>query len=161
MSRKLLAGLPSFPVPYTEGLKVGYKWYDAEHKPVLYPFGFGLSYTTFAYSALAVSPGKLQGSSAHLTFTVTNTGVRTGAEISQVYTTMPSTSGEPPKRLVGWVKVTLAPGEVKQVSLDLPTERFQMWDEAHHHWTVIPGSYTLFAGPNSQELPLRQSLTLP
>ena len=76
---------PTFEVRYDEGLKVGYKWYDAEKKPVLFPFGFGLSYTTFAYSNLKVSPGK----EVRVTFSLRNTGSRPGDEIAQVYCSSP------------------------------------------------------------------------
>ena len=103
---------PSFSVKYDEGLKVGYKWYDAEKKPVLFPFGFGLSYTTYAYSDLQVIPG----SATTVKFKVTNTGNRAGAEIAEVYAALPANANEPPKRLIGWSKVMLAPGESKEVS---------------------------------------------
>lgn len=88
---------PSFDVPYDEGLKVGYKWYDDESKPVLFPFGFGLSYTTVAYSGLKVKPADVTS----VMFTVKNTGKRSGIETAQVYATLPNAAGEPPKRLVG------------------------------------------------------------
>jgi beta-glucosidase len=92
-----------------DGLKVGYKWYDAENKPVLFPFGFGLSYTTYSYSGLKVTPGN----PTVVGFTVKNTGSHAGAEIAQVYAALPAAAGEPPKRLVGWSKVSLDPGESK------------------------------------------------
>src|SRR5205085_11913271 len=101
---------PLFTVRYDEGLKVGYKWFEAEHKPVLFPFGFGLSYTTFAYSGLNVAPGLRR-----VTFTVKNTGARAGAEIAEIYVAFPASADEPAKRLIGWNKVQLAPGESKQV----------------------------------------------
>ena len=159
MSRRLLAGLPSFPVPYEEGLKVGYKWYDAEHKPVLFPFGFGLSYTTFAYSELTIN--KSTDGTLHLTCSIANTGSRAGEEIAEFYTTMPSATGEPPKRLIGFIKVPLQAGESKQVSIDLSADRFNLWDEAHHRWLTAPGAYTIMAGPSSQDLPIKQSITFP
>ena len=95
----------TFDVPYDEGLKVGYKWYDAENKNPLFPFGFGLSYTTFAYSELKAAPGN----SLDMSFRVKNTGKVAGEEIAQVYLTLPASTQEPPKRLVGWSKVRLAP----------------------------------------------------
>src|SRR5499427_790292 len=98
---------PSFEVHYDEGLKVGYKWYDAENKPVLFPFGFGLSYTTFRYSGLRVRTE----SETTVSFTVKNTGNRAGTEIAEVYAALPVNTGEPPKRLVGWDKVNLNAGE--------------------------------------------------
>jgi beta-glucosidase len=105
--KRIAAGLPAFQTTYDEGLKVGYKWYDAEHKLVLFPFGFGLSYTSYNYSDLQVTPGK----AVRVSFKVTNTGPRDGAEIAEVYATLPDAAGEPPKRLVGWAKVKLAAGQ--------------------------------------------------
>ena len=156
MSKKLLGGLPAFPTKYDEGLKVGYKWYDAEKKPVLFPFGFGLAYTQFAYSGLTVNSGAM----TTVRFAVKNTGARGGEEIAEVYTTMPAAAGEPPKRLVGWTKVSLGAGEQKQVSVEVPRARFAVWDAANKSWAVPAGEYTVMVGPSSQELPLKQVLTM-
>ena len=93
--------LPPFDIPYTEGLKVGYKWFDAENKEPLFPFGHGLSYTTFSYSGLKAA---MAGRDLRVSFTVKNTGNRAGAEIAQVYAALPPAAGEPPKRLVGMGK---------------------------------------------------------
>jgi beta-glucosidase len=146
---------PPFDVNYDEGLKVGYKWYDAEKKPVLFPFGFGLSYTTYAYSGLKVTPGD----STEVSFTVKNTGKRPGSEIAQIYASLPDSAGEPPNRLVGWTKVDLAPGESKQVSVPVTRERLQIFDEPSDSWKLIPGQYILRVGASSRDLPLQQSLT--
>jgi beta-glucosidase len=104
---------PTFSVHYDEGLKVGYKWYDAENKPVLFPFGYGLSYTTYSYSDLRVKLGK----ETIVNFTVKNMGSRAGAEIAEVYAALPASVGEPPKRPVGWSKVQLNPGESRELSV--------------------------------------------
>jgi len=141
---------PTFDVHYDEGLKVGYKWYDAEKKPVLFPFGYGLSYTTYAYSDLKVTPGK----DTTVTFTVKNTGSRTGAEIAQVYAALPAEAGEPPKRLVGWSKVQLNPGESKQVTVTVPPLYLSVYDVSSNSWKLVPGSYTVMAGGSSKDLPL-------
>ena len=101
---------PTFSVTYDEGLKVGYKWYDAENKPVLFPFGFGLSYTTYSYSGLKVTPG---AAGTTVTFSVKNTGKRAGVEIAEVYAALPASAEEPPKRLVGWSRVALGPANQK------------------------------------------------
>jgi beta-glucosidase len=146
---------PPFDVNYDEGLKVGYKWYDAEKKPVLFPFGFGLSYTTYAYSGLKVTPGD----STEVSFTVKNTGKRAGRETAQVYASLPDAAGEPPNRLIGWTKVDLAPGESKQVSVPVTRERLQIFDEPSDSWKLVPGQYILRVGASSRDLPLRQSLT--
>jgi beta-glucosidase len=142
---------PTFRVTYDEGLKVGYKWYDAEKKPVLFPFGYGLSYTTFAYSDLKVSTG----SDTWVTFTVTNTGKREGAEIAEVYAALPASAEEPPKRLVAWAKVRLRPGEtVNGLRLHVDPKYLSIFDEATNAWKLVPGSYTFMVGGSSQELPL-------
>ncbi len=146
---------PDFDVHYDEGLKVGYKWYDAEHKPVLFPFGFGLSYTTFAYSGLSVTPGE----TTTVSFTVKNTGKRAGMETAQVYASLPAAAVEPPNRLVGWTKVDLAPGESKQVSVPVSREMLSIYDEASDSWKLIPGNYVLHVGSSSRELPLEKTVT--
>ena len=147
---------PTFEVRYDEGLKVGYKWYDAENKPVLFPFGFGLSYTTFSYSDLKVVPG----SETTVSFEVKNTGSRAGAEIAEVYAALPAAAGEPPKRLVGWSKVNLNAGESKQVSLNITPLYLSIYDEASDSWKLVPGSYTFMAGGSSQNLPLVTTVNL-
>ena len=154
---KIMAkGLPAFQVYYDEKLKVGYKWYDAEKKHVLFPFGFGLSYTTFAYSGLSVS-----GEDAlTVSFAVKNTGSRAGIEIAEVYSSLPEAAGEPPKRLVGWSRIELGPGESKQVTVPVSRERLSIYDEASDAWKVLPGAYTLMVGGSSQDLPLRKDVTL-
>ncbi len=155
VQRKVLTS-PTFSVHYDEGLKVGYKWYDAEKKPVLFPFGFGLSYTTYSYSGLKVTPGD----KPTVTFTVTNTGSRAGVEIAQVYAALPASANEPPKRLVGWSRVALNPGESKQVTLSIDPMYLSIFDEAANHFRLVAGSYTFLAGGSSQSLPLHQSVQL-
>ena len=147
---------PTFDVHYDEGLKVGYKWYDAEKKPVLFPFGYGLSYTTYSYSKLKVTPGD----QTTVTFAVKNTGKRAGQEIAQLYAALPAGSGEPPKRLVGWTKIQLGPGESKDVTLTIPAMYLSIYDEASKGWKLLPGSYTFMAGPSSKDLPLSANVTL-
>jgi beta-glucosidase len=141
---------PTFSVKYDEGLKVGYKWYDAEKKQVLFPFGYGLSYTTFAYSGLKVTPGK----ETTVSFTVKNTGARDGAESAEVYAALPASAGEPPKRLVGWSKVWLKAGESKEVSVSVEAKYLSIYDEAADGWKLVPGSYAFMAGGSSRDLPL-------
>jgi beta-glucosidase len=143
----------TFSVRYDEGVKVGYKWYDAEKKPVLFPFGYGLSYTTYAYSGLSVTPGK----ETTIRFTVNNTGNRAGEEITEVYAALPQAANEPPKRLVGWSKVHLDPGESKEVTVQVPAKYLSTFDEAQNTWKLLPGSYKFLVGASSQDLPLQQS----
>ena len=147
---------PTFEVHYDEGLKVGYKWYDAENKPVLFPFGFGLSYTTFGYSGLKVDAG----AQATVSFTIKNTGSRAGWEIAEVYAALPAGSGEPPKRLVGWSKVSLNASESKQVNLAINPLYLSVFDEASDSWKLPPGEYTFMVGGSSQNLPLIEKLSL-
>jgi beta-glucosidase len=146
---------PTFSVHYDEGVKVGYKWYDAEHKPVLFPFGYGLSYTTFRYSDLRFG----QGQDHVATFTVTNTGDRVGTEIAQVYAGLPAAAEEPPKRLVGWARVTLKPGESREVTVTIDPKYLSVYDE-HQGWKLLPGQYTAFVGGSSADLPLQKEATL-
>jgi beta-glucosidase len=150
-------GLPPFETYYDEKLKVGYKWYDAERKPVLFPFGFGLSYTTYTYSSLTVKSGE----TVEVSFTVRNTGKRAGTEIAQVYASLPDAAGEPPKRLIGWARVELTPGESKQVSIPVSRDRLTVYDEASDGWKLVPGNYAVMAGGSSQDLPLHQQIVLP
>ena len=152
-------GLPPFQVAYDEGLKVGYKWYDAENKPVLFPFGFGLSYTTFHYSALTISRDEASGK-VKATFTLTNTGARAGAEIAEVYAALPASADEPPKRLVGFSKVTLKPGETQTVEVEIDPKYLSIFDETNDAWTLVPGDYTLMAGGSSDKLPLKAAISL-
>jgi beta-glucosidase len=145
----------TFGVNYDEGLKVGYKWYDAENKAVLFPFGYGLSYTTFAYSGLQVTAGK----QTVVSFTVKNTGRRDGAEIAEVYAALPGSAAEPPKRLVGWSKVWLKAGESKEVSVQVDAKYLSIYEEASG-WKLVPGAYEIMVGGSSQELPLTQKIAL-
>jgi beta-glucosidase len=147
---------PTFEVSYDEGLKVGYKWYDAENKPVLFPFGYGLSYTTYGYSDLRVTAGH----EPTVRFTVKNTGSRAGAEIAEIYATLPAGSGEPPKRLVGWSKVQLNPGESKEVSVSIDPKYLSIFDVAQNGWRLLPGGYTILVGGSSQALDLKQTVQL-
>jgi beta-glucosidase len=151
----LFQALPAFQVTYDEGLKVGYKWYDAEKKSVLFPFGFGLSYTKYSYSELVVTPGE----TTSVSFTVKNTGMRAGTEIAEIYASLPYAAGEPPKRLIGWKRVELAPGESKHVSVPIERYRLTVYDEASDSWKLIPGTYVVRVGGSSQDLPLEQRIS--
>jgi len=150
------AGLPPFQVAYDEGIKVGYKWYDAEKKHVLFPFGFGLSYTTYHYSGLQVIPGD----KVKVTFTLANAGAREGAEIAEVYASLPAAAQEPPKRLVGFSKEKLKGGEKRTVTVEIDPKYLSIFDEAKDGWTLIPGDYTIMVGGSSQDLPLKAVVNL-
>jgi beta-glucosidase len=147
---------PTFEVHYDEGLKVGYKWYDAEHKDVLFPFGFGLSYTSFGYAGL-----KLDGSNPiAVKFSLKNTGRRDGMEVAEVYAALPTDAGEPPKRLVGWSKVSLKGGEAREIEIHIDPRYLSVYDEPTNTWKLIPGEYTFFVGGSSQNFPLKQQISL-
>jgi beta-glucosidase len=148
--------VPDYGVGYDEGVKVGYKWYDAEKKSVLFPFGFGLSYTTFGYSGLQVTPGD----TVKVTFTLANTGARAGAEIAEIYAALPASAQEPPKRLVGFAKVKLDPKAKQTVSVDIDRKYLSIWDEAANNWSLVPGEYTFLVGGSSDKLPLKATVTL-
>jgi beta-glucosidase len=148
-------GLPPFDVPYTEGLKVGYKWYDAENKEPLFAFGYGLSYTTYAYSGLKVTPS---GSGLTVSFSVKNTGKRGGQEIAQVYASLPSSTGEPPKRLIGWDRVELAPGQSKTVTVNVEPLFLSIFNEQKDGWQVVAGDYKVMVGGSSKALPLTDTV---
>jgi beta-glucosidase len=147
--------LPPFDVNYTEGAKVGYKWFEAEKKQPLFPFGFGLSYTSFSFSSLKVDDKQRQ-----LTFSVKNTGARPGAEIAQVYVQLPSASGEAYKRLVAWERLQLDAGETRTITLPLNQLYLSIFDEQKNNWSLLPGDYKILVGPSSSETPLTGSLHL-
>ncbi|GAC1429929.1 MAG: glycoside hydrolase family 3 C-terminal domain-containing protein [Terriglobales bacterium] len=154
--RKTILTKPTFSVHYDEGLKVGYKWYDAEKKPVLFPFGFGLSYTAYAYSNLKVKADN----EVSVNFTVKNAGDRDGAEIAEVYAALPAEAGEPPKRLVGWSKVFLKAGESKDVSVSINPKYLSIFDEHSNGWKRVSGDHTFMVGGSSQQLPLTAKVSI-
>jgi beta-glucosidase len=145
-----------FDAVYDEGLKVGYKWYDAEKKEPLFPFGFGLSYTTYSYSEMkAVAEDGLA-----VTFKVKNTGSSAGEEVAQVYLTLPDATQEPPKRLVGWSKVALRPGEQKVVSVKVEPLMTSVFNVVKNAWEIAPGDYKVWVGGSSRDLPLNATVTM-
>ena len=149
-------GLPPFQVAYDEGVKVGYKWYDAENKKPLFPFGYGLSYTTYRYSGLQVTPGE----KVKVTFTVANSGAREGSEIAEVYAGLPAAAQEPPKRLVGFTKVKLNPGEKRNVTVEIDPKYLSIFDEQKDGWSLLPGDYAISVGGSSDNLPLKATVNL-
>ncbi|MFJ6216887.1 glycoside hydrolase family 3 C-terminal domain-containing protein [Streptomyces sp. NPDC092296] len=144
-------------VQYSEGVKVGYRWYDAQNKAPLFPFGYGLSYTTFGYANLSVGAPDSAGSVA-VGFDVTNTGSRAGAEVAQVYVGQPSATGEPPKNLRGFQRVALDPGQTKHVSVTLDARSFQYWTSG---WTNAAGSNAVYVGSSSRDIRLTGQTTIP
>lgn len=155
--RRYQAGASAAPysVNYTEGAAVGYRWYDLEHKQALFAFGFGLSYTTFAYSGL-----QIDAATHTARFAVKNTGNRPGTEIAEVYAKPPQGSDEPFKRLVGWARVRLAAGETKTVAVAVDVRVLQSFDDVHNHWDLKSGRYEILVGPSSDNTPLRGPLRI-
>jgi beta-glucosidase len=147
---------PPFDLHYTEGAEVGYKWFEATNKQPLFPFGFGLSYTSYAYSGLTVDDA---GRSVH--FTVRNTGDHEGTEIAQVYVALPGAAKEKYKRLVAWQRVKLAPGESKDVTLNLNPLYLSVFNTQKDGWELLPGEYKVMAGASSSDTSLRGTLRVP
>lgn len=147
--------LPPFDVDYNKaGAEVGYKWFEAQNIQPLFPFGFGLSYTTYEYSGLQVDHN---GHSA--TLTIKNTGQRAGTEIAQVYAQLPAAAGEHYKRLVGFDRIDLAPGESKTITIDLSPLCLSVYNESKDAMEMIPGEYTILAGSSSAHTPLTGTFT--
>ena len=150
---------------YTEKLNVGYRWYDATNTEPLFPFGFGLSYTTFELSHLVVSPAEVDlkpgtPGKVSVTVEVTNTGKRSGAEVVQVYIGQPPANGEPPHQLRAFAKVQLEPGQTKPVSMSVDQRSFSIFDPSQHRWISPEGTYEVFVGTSSRDLPLRGSVVV-
>jgi beta-glucosidase len=150
---------------YSEGLQIGYRWYQAQGIAPLFPFGHGLSYTAFELADLAVQPDRTDGTApVTVELTVTNTGPVAGAEVAQVYLGLPETAQEPPKRLVGFRKVRLEPGVSERVSVTVDPAAthhpLSVWDDGSHDFVVLPGEYTIFVGPSSADTPLSATLTI-
>jgi beta-glucosidase len=144
-------------VQYSEGIDVGYRWYDNQNLTPLFPFGYGLSYTTFSFSNLHV--GSLTaGGAATVTATVTNTGSRAGADVAQLYVTDPSASGQPPLQLEGFQRVNLAAGASTTVTFSLTQQNLQYWNSSSNAWATSTGSYGIKVGDSSASLPLTGTL---
>jgi beta-glucosidase len=148
-------------VKYDDKLMVGYRYWTTTGKHPLFPFGFGLSYTTFSFSNLQAPATAQAGSPVTVTFDVTNTGSIGGAEVAQLYVSDPSAKASRPEReLKGFQKVRLAPGETKHLSLTLDARSFSYWDEANKKWTIDPGKFVLRVGDSSENTPLTADIAL-
>jgi beta-glucosidase len=152
-------------VHYTEGIDVGYRWYDAKHLTPMFPFGFGLSYTSFRFSHLRIAaPGHHGhlGVGVRVTARVTNTGQRAGSDVVQLYLSDPAVAGEPPRQLKGFAKVTLRPGQSKEVRFTLDRHDLSYYSDAANAWVVAPGAFGVFVGDSSAlaNLPLHGNFAL-
>ncbi len=137
-------------VEYSEGEDVGYRWYDRRNIEPMYPFSYGLSYTTFSFSNLVLGSRDAAGH-VPVAFDVTNTGSRAGAEVAQVYVSQPANVGAPPKSLAGFSRVVLAPNQTAHVTLSIQDRRFRYWNG---RWTAAAGSNRILVGSSSRSLPL-------
>jgi beta-glucosidase len=149
-------------VKYSEGIFMGYRYYDRSKVKTLFPFGFGLSYTTFDFSHLTVTPTEAGAHSPiTVSFDLRNTGHRAGAEVAQVYVGDPSaTVPRPIKELKGFARVELRPGEVQHVSLQLTRRSLAYWDVKTNGWKVDPGKFVVYVGDSSEHVPLQASFTV-
>ncbi len=166
-------------VQYSEGIDVGYRYYDANNETPLFPFGYGLSYTTFHYSNLSVSPGQVQNGTSNpgtpacgcngesgrqvtVSAVVTNTGKVTGSDVAQVYLDDPKAAGEPPRQLKGFQKVTLKPGQSTTVHFTLTGSDLSYWDDAANGWVLPDGTFGVYVGDSSAaaNLPLHGGFTV-
>jgi beta-glucosidase len=155
-------------VNYTEGVLVGYRHYDAHQIEPLFPFGYGLSYTTFKYENLVVSPATASfandpAQQIAVDFDITNSGAVSGAEVAQVYVGKPALPGglqEPPDWLKGFQKLLLEPAASGHLHLVLDARAFSYWDVASHGWKIAPGTYKILVGSSSRDIRLRGTVTL-
>jgi len=145
-------------VHYSEGINVGYRWYDANNITPMFPFGFGLSYTSFAFSKLHISPGN-QATAVKVTARVTNTGKVAGSDVAQLYLGDPPVAGEPPRQLKGFQRVTLNPGQSTKVTFNLNRQDLAYWNTAANNWVVPEGRFQVYVGDSSAlaNLPLHGS----
>jgi beta-glucosidase len=148
---------PQFPgngtdVYYSEGIDVGYRYYDVHHQTPLFPFGYGLSYTTFSYGQLRLFPGGSRSGQEIAQVTITNTGDRPGAEVAQLYLTDPASAGEPPYQLKGFQKVMLAPGQSKVLTFPISLQDMSYYQAAGQRWVAAPGRYLVSIGSSERDL---------
>jgi beta-glucosidase len=148
-------------VTYGEGLRVGYRHFDAGNEPPLFPFGFGLTYTKFRYADLEAPDAVRVGESVAVTFTLKNIGERAGKETSQLYVRPRGPSVDRPvKELKGFAKVALSPREEKIVRIDLDARAFAFYDPASGEWVVEPGAYDLLIGGSAADIELQATVRL-
>jgi beta-glucosidase len=149
-------------VDFSEGLDIGYRHYLDQNIAPMFPFGFGLSYTTFGYSNLQIQPGAGAGDDVTVTATVTNTGARAGSDVAQLYLKDPAAAGEPSRELAGFDRVTLQPGQSEPVTFTITPREEEWWNDSAAGWSQSPGTYGVFVGDSSAaaDLPLTGSYQL-
>jgi beta-glucosidase len=148
-------------IKYGDKLMVGYRYWTTTGKHPLFPFGFGLSYTTFKFSNLKIPATAVSGFTVTAGFDVTNTGNVAGAEVAQLYISDPSAQVDRPEReLKGFAKVRLDPGATQRVTISLDARAFSYWDEPAHKWIVDPGKFVIRVGDSSENTPLSADIEL-
>ena len=150
-------------VDYAEGIYVGYRYFGTKNVPVEFPFGHGLSYTTFEYSNLAVGAvsSSHESPSVEVSMDIKNTGSRRGAEVAQLYVREEKPAADRPNmELKGFARADLAPGETQRVTFMLDKDSFAFYDEQLHDWRVNPGVFTLLAGASSADIRRTGSVAL-
>lgn len=151
--------MDQFTLPYSEGAAIGYKWVERNKLKPLFPFGHGLSYTSFDYGPVSATAGP--NGALHVQFTLRNSGARSGMAVGQIYASPAAGGWEAPKRLVGFGKVELAPGATETLSLDVDPRLLATFDEGAHAWRIAPGDYTLMLGASSADLRSNMTVNLP
>jgi beta-glucosidase len=151
-----------YDVVYREGVFVGYRWYEHLGIEPLFPFGHGLSYTTFEYGGLELGRDRIAaGETLEVAFTLENSGTVDGAEVAQVYVRdVLSSHPRPPKELKGFAKQMLSAGETRRVHIALDARAFSFWHEEREQWVAEPGRYEIQVGPSSADIRLRGSVEL-
>jgi beta-glucosidase len=150
-----------FNVSYTESYNVGYKWFDSQGLTPLFPFGFGLSYTTFTITNPKLTNNLSSASNPNIqvSFTLANTGAVAGSEVAQVYLGLPASLNEPPRRLVQWQKVPLQPGASQSVTIEVDqndsSHPLSYWDTGSNAWTLGAGTYTVYLGDSDNAAALK------
>jgi hypothetical protein len=146
-------------VDYSEGVDIGYRWYQAQDITPLFAFGYGLSYTNFSFSNLKIGGFNANGD-ATVTATVTNTGSVAGADVAQMYVGEPAASDDPPEQLRGFQRVSLNPGQSATVSFPLTIHDLASWSPSGNAWAAQAGTYSVSVGDSSASLPLTGSTSL-
>jgi beta-glucosidase len=143
-------------IHYKEGIFVGYRGFESKNVEPLFPFGHGLSYTSFEYGKLSISPDRTNDGNVVVSFDLTNSGSRAGAEVAQIYVAdSHSDVPRPPKELKGFTKVFLEPGETTRVSIELDRRSFAYYDVETKAWQVTPGTFGILIGRSSADIALK------
>jgi beta-glucosidase len=148
-------------ITYDEGIYVGYKWYDKHHAKPLFPFGYGLSYTSFSHDHLRVTDRGRGDLAAEVSVEVRNTGRRTGSDVVQVYIGhLPTNVDTPAKKLAGFAKVTLKPGERRTVSVPVTRRTLSYWDESENRWVTPSGKVSVYVGSSAADVEYAGTVTV-